>query len=160
MGRQPEQYRSELLKELRETLSGTHGLLPGLGFRCEGKAGVTFSLRGLDLGEVYAVPKIHWSGNDFGVEGMVTRSAAQFFPWQAAGFGREMLPVAHALARASRQWTPTNEVGIKLRARISGKRGLFALGYGPAGLRIGLPFSGFNEVRRTRAVVEIGPGMR
>lgn len=74
-------------------------------------------------------------------------------PGQAAGgMGRDS-------RYESRQWTPASELGIKLRTRITGKRRLFALGYGFAGLRVGLRFSGFNEVRRTRLAVEVGPGV-
>gem|GEM_PF-3225459 len=159
-GRAPEQYRYEILKELREPLSGTHGLLPSIGFRWDRKPGLSFTLRGFDLREVYAVPKINWFGSDFSVEAMLTRSAAQFFTWYAsAGLAREMLPVARDSRYESRQWTPASELGIKLRTRITGKRRLFALGYGFAGLRVGLRFSGFNEVRRTRLAVEVGPGV-
>jgi hypothetical protein len=56
-------------------------------------------------------------------------------------------------------WNFVAELGVKFRARISGKWRIMSLGYHFAGIRFGVRNSGFNEARHTRLIIEIGAGI-
>jgi hypothetical protein len=156
----PEQYRVEFLRELAEPLTGTHGLIPSVSARWDRAPGVSLTLRGLDLQEAYLVPKINWVGRSVSLEGLVTRSAAQYASWYfSGGLARERVPMRNNGDLDEMSWHLATEVGMKFRARLEGKRRIPALGYEFAGLRVGVRLSGFNEVRLARVVVEVGAGV-
>jgi hypothetical protein len=155
-----DQYEIEFLHELAEPLSGSRGLVPDVSARWDRGLGVSFMLRGLDLREAYLVPRFNLIGRDVSAEALFTRTAAQFSSWYVStGIAREYrssgLPDGSNMA----DWKFVAEVGAKFRARLTGRRRLFALGYDFAGLRLGVRSSGFDTLQPIRLIVEVGAGV-
>jgi hypothetical protein len=153
-----DQYEIELLRELAEPLTGTGSIFPSIGARWDRSIGGTVQLRGADLRLLYVVPKINWVRRDVGVEALFTTSAARVHStYLSLGVAREHLPPGKQPAQA--EWNPTVEAGLKFRTRLEGRRRVFSLGYQFAGVRFGIRYSGFETVKLTRMIVEVGPGV-
>jgi hypothetical protein len=154
----PDQYQSELLKELADPLTGTNSIIPAIGARWDRQWGATVQLRGADLRALYLVPKINWAGRNVGAEALFTRSAARVYsPYGSIGIAREHFSVNGVPSGPS--WNATTELGVKFRTRLEGRQRVLSLGYQFAGVRLGIRYSGFKTVKLTRMIVEIGPGV-
>jgi hypothetical protein len=150
-----DQNGSDFADDLSEPLTGPHGVVPDVALRYDGDLGAAFTMRGLDLTELYVVPRVTWIGDGVSGEALLTRSAAQFMsPYASVGVAR-----ARPIQGAAFQTGFVGEVGAKFRVRVTGKRRWLTLGYQFAGARLGVRWSGFDPMRRFRMVVEVGPGV-
>jgi hypothetical protein len=155
-----DQYEVEFLHELAEPLSGPRGLIPDLSVRWDRGIGVSLMLRGLDLREAYLVPRFNWVGREVSAEVLFTRTAAQFSSWYlSSGVAREYTPDGRDEGASGADWKFVAEVGVKFRARLTGRRRIFSLGYDFAGLRLGVRSSGFDTLQPIRLIVEVGAGV-
>jgi hypothetical protein len=154
LGRAPRQSRLAALDALAEAPGGTKGILPSVALRHDRTNGFAFLFRGLDLREVFIVPRLTWvKGPDVSAEALITNSAAQFMSgYTSAG-------VAWESDDGSSTTKFVLESGVKFRVTVSGKWRLLSLGYHFAGVRLGVRSSGFDVLRDLRFVTEIGAGV-
>jgi hypothetical protein len=154
LGRGPRQSRVAALDALTEAPGGTKGLLPSVALRHDRTNGFAFLFQGLDLREVFIVPRVTWvRGPDYSLEALITNSAAQFVS------GYTSVGVARERSGGSASTKFVLESGIKFRVSVRGKWRLLALGYQFAGVRFGVRGSGFDLIEDLRLVAEIGAGV-
>ena len=171
---EPRQSSSWKARNFAESLTYIDGWLPPLSLRRDRGWGLGLTLRALDLEQFgYLAPRINWipDTGDISLEGMIMPSASQFFSWYvAAGAAWEheyveidqmeiMGDPYSIMAYANPEWSFVTEIGVKVRARLSGKWRILSLGYHFAGVRIGLRSSGINDIERLRLILEIGAGI-
>jgi hypothetical protein len=154
LDRRPRQSRLPALDALAESPTGTRGLFPSIAFRHDRENGFAFLFRGLDLREVFIVPRVTLvAGPDYSLEALVTNSAAQFFSgYTSAGVARER-------SGGTAETKFVVESGAKFRVSVSGKWRILSLGYHFAGVRLGVRSSGFDVIKDLRFVFEIGAGV-
>jgi hypothetical protein len=154
LGHEPRQTHLVSLDALTEPLSGTGSLLPSVAFRWDRGPGFAFLLRGLDLQEVFIVPRFTLvQGPDYSAEALITTSAAQFASgYTSAGIARE-----HSGGHATTSFVV--ETGVKFRVTVGGKWRILSLGYHFAGVRVGVRTSGFDDLHELRFIVEVGAGV-
>jgi hypothetical protein len=155
LGRAPTQRSFPVVESaLLQPPSATTALVPSVAYRWDQGSGVALILRGLDLRELYVVPRIIWvAGPKLSFEALVTQTAAQF----ASGY----FSTGAARERASdgtTGWHYVLETGVKLRVTLSGWQRIFSLGYHFAGVRMGVRSNGFDHLTNLRFVFEVGAG--
>jgi hypothetical protein len=155
LGRAPNQQSfAGLESALLESPSGPGALVPSVAFRWDQHPGVALLFRGLDLRELYVVPRITWvAGPKISAEALVTQTAAQFVSgYFSTGAGHERLSDGEI------RWRLVVETGVKFRVTLTGWQRLLSLGYSFAGLRLGVRSDGFNELTNLRFIIEVGAG--
>ncbi|MGC4000793.1 MAG: hypothetical protein QM767_26415 [Anaeromyxobacter sp.] len=154
LGHAPRQIQVAALDALTQPPSGTGSLVPSVALRWDRAMGVALLFRGLDLREVFIVPRVTWTYQQYAsLEALVTTSAAQFAsPYTAAG-------ISWDLGGAQRAREFALESGMKFRVTVSGPWRILTLGYQFAGLRMGVRGSGFDHIHDLRFVVEVGAGV-
>jgi hypothetical protein len=154
LGRAPSQQAFAGLESLLESPSGPGALVPSVAFRWDQNPGVALLFRGLDLRELYIVPRFTWViGPKFSAEALVTQTAAQFVSgYFSTGVGHERLSDG-AIA-----WRLVVETGVKFRVTLSGWQRILSLGYSFAGVRLGVRSDGFDNLENLRFIVEAGAG--
>jgi hypothetical protein len=154
LDQRPRQTRLAALDALALSPAGTKSLLPSVALRHDRENGFAFMFRGLDLREVFIVPRITLVGGpDYSLEALVTNSAAQFASgYTSAGIARER-------SGGTAETKFVLESGIKFRVSVSGKWRILSLGYHFAGVRFGVRSSGFDVIEDLRFVAEIGAGV-
>ena len=139
---------------LLESPSGPGALVPSVAFRWDQGPGVALLFRGLDLSELYIVPRFTWvSGPKYSLEALFTQTAAQF----ASGY----LSTGAAYARTPDGeigWHFVVETGMKFRVTLSGWQRILSLGYSFAGVRLGVRSDGFDHLTNLRFIFELGAG--
>jgi hypothetical protein len=155
LGRVPSQQTFAALESaLLQLPSGPGALVPSVAFRWDQGPGVALVFRGLDLRELYVVPRVTWiAGPKAALEALVTQSAAQF----ASGY----FSTGAAWERQSdgaTGWRFVLETGLKFRVTLQGWQRILSLGYTFAGLRFGVRSEGFDHLTNLRLVVELGAG--
>jgi hypothetical protein len=155
LGRAPLQTRVAALQALDEPVFGTRGLVPSVALRWDRGVGFAFLFRGLDLREVFLVPRFTWRrAGHLSAELLVTNSAAQFLSgYTSAGVGIERV------GGSDRETRFVLESGVKLRVSASGAWRILSLGYQFAGLRLGVRTTGFDDLHDLRYVAELGAGV-
>lgn len=114
---------------------------------------------GLDLREVWAVPRVIFS-DGWSVEALITPSASRWFDWYVAG-GYEQGIIRRSPASGEEPQGVNgfaSEAGLKFRLTVSGRARWAVLGYRFAGVRLGIRSSGFSRVQHPRFIVEVGAG--
>jgi hypothetical protein len=154
LNRPPRQTRLPALDALAESPAGTTGLLPSVALRHDRELGFALLFRGLDLRELFIVPRVTVvAGPDYSLEALVTNSAAQFASgYTSAGIARER-------SGGATETKFVLESGVKFRVSVSGNWRILSLGYHFAGVRFGVRSSGFNVIQDLRFVAEIGAGV-
>jgi hypothetical protein len=153
MGREPPRRRFELEEALENPLTGTSALVPSVALRWDRHVGLAFMLRGLDLRELYIVPRFTIVDGNYSAEALFTNSAARFISgYVSAGAVSEDRDTG-------RKWDFTAEAGIKARFTASGYLRILTLGYQFGGVRIGVRTNGFDLLTDQRFVVEFGAGV-
>jgi hypothetical protein len=163
---EPQQGSSWELKDLAEPLSYSKTWLPPVGLKWDRSLALSFAIVGFEVGDLgYLVPKITYNteSTDVSLDVMLTPSASSYFSWYVsagAGYERELVEIEGEKGPwGDPDWNFVAELGVKFRARISGKWRILSLGYDFAGIRFGVRSSGFNEVDKTRLIIEIGAGI-
>ncbi len=117
---------------------------------------------GLDLTEVWLVPRGHINDRGWALEALITPSASRWADWYIA-MGYEDGLVTEILIEEPRQETVADgfasEVGIKFRVAVSGKARWALLGYNFGGVRLGIRANGFTRLKHPRLIVEVGAGV-
>ncbi|ABS24450.1 hypothetical protein [Anaeromyxobacter sp. Fw109-5] len=139
----------ELGDALEQPINGTESLVPSIALRWDGGLGFAALFRGLDLRELYLVPRLSFVGVADALELLVTNSAARF----ASGYA------SAGVAREESEWRFVSEAGLKLRVTAKGWQRVLSLGYQFAGLRVGVRSSGFDPLEDLRFVAELGAGV-
>jgi hypothetical protein len=153
MGREPPRRRYEIEDALDAPLTGTSALIPAVAARWDRHLGFAFMLRGLDLRELYVVPRFTVVRKDFSAEALLTDSAARFLSgYLSAGAVSEVRDVG-------RRWDFAAEAGVKARFTASGWLRILTIGYPFGGVRVGLRTTGFDDLTDQRFVVEFGAGV-
>jgi len=155
LGRAPVQHRfAGLDSALLQPPSGPGALVPSVAFRWDQGPGVALLFRGLDLRELYIVPRFTWvTGPTFSLEALVTQTAAQFASgYFSTGAARERL------SDGTISWRFVLETGMKFRVTLSGWQRILSLGYSFAGVRLGVRSDGFDHLSNLRVVFELGAG--
>jgi hypothetical protein len=155
LGREPRQARFASLDALIESPAGTRGLVPSIAYRHDRGNGVALLFRGLDLSEVFLVPRFTAvTGPNLSAEALITTSAAQFVsPYTSVGIEWDH----QAGGGFARNFAV--ESGVKFRVTVPGKWRILTLGYQFAGLRLGVRTNGFNALTNLRFIVEVGAGV-
>jgi hypothetical protein len=155
LGRAPSQQTfARLESALLESPSGPGALVPSVAFRWDQNPGVALLFRGLDLRELYVVPRITWVvGPKTSAEALITQTAAQFVSgYFSTGAAHERLSGGEI------RWRFVVETGVKFRVTLSGWQRVLSLGYSFAGLRLGVRSDGFDQLTNLRFIVEVGAG--
>jgi len=155
LGRAPNQQAfAGLESALLEPPSGPGALVPSIAFRWDQNPGVALVFRGLDLRELYVVPRVTWvAGPKLSAEALITQTAAQFVSgYWSSGVGRERLP------GGTIRWRFVAETGVKFRVTLKGWQRIVSLGYSFAGVRLGVRSDGFDNLTNLRFIVEVGAG--
>ena len=117
---------------------------------------------GLDLTEVWLVPRGHVNERGWGIEALITPSASRWADWYVA-MGYERGLTTETLSEEPRQEADVtgfaSEIGFKFRFALSGTARWAVLGYNFGGVRLGIRATGFTRLRHPRLVVEIGAGV-
>ena len=117
---------------------------------------------GLDLTEVWLVPRGHINDRGWALEALITPSASRWADWYVA-MGYEDGLVTEILVEEPRQEIKVDgfvsEVGIKFRVAVSGKARWALLGYNFGGVRLGIRANGFTRLKHPRLIVEVGAGV-
>ena len=155
LGREPRQTRYAAFDALIESPAGTRGLVPSVAYRYDRGSGVALLFRGLDLKEVFIVPRFTAvTGPDLSAEALITTSAAQF----VSGYTSAGAEWQHE-AGGGYATKFAVEAGTKFRVTVPGRWRLLTLGYQFAGLRLGVRTNGFNALTNLRFIVEVGAGV-
>lgn len=149
LGYEAPQRWVDLGDALQQPLNGTGSLVPSIALRWDDALGFAALFRGLDLRELYLVPRLSLVGGRNALEVLVTNSAARFLSSYATA----------GIARESHEWRFVTEAGLKLRVTVHGWQRVLSLGYQFAGLRFGVRSSGFDALEDLRFVMEIGAGV-
>jgi hypothetical protein len=155
LDRAPTQQRFAALESaLLQPPSGPGALVPSVAFRWDQRPGVALLFHGLDLRELYVVPRFTLvTGPRASFEALITQTAAQF----ASGYFST--GAAHGQpSDAAPGWHAVLETGVKFRVTLSGWQRIFSLGYSFAGVRLGIRSDGFNHLTNLRLVFELGAG--
>jgi hypothetical protein len=155
LGRAPNQQTFAALESaLLESPSGPGALVPSVALRWDQGPGVALLFRGLDLRELYVVPRITWvTGPKISAEALITQTAAQFVSgYFSTGAAHERLSDGEI------RWRFVVETGVKFRVTLSGWQRILSLGYSFAGLRLGVRSDGFDHLTNLRFIVEMGAG--
>lgn len=163
---QPRQGPQWELKDLAEPLAYSRAWLPPIALRYDRNLGFSFTLAFFELGDFgYIVPRVNYitESNDVAIEAMITPTAATFFSWYVSAGGAYEHPMIEVQGEkgpwGKAEWNFVAELGVKFRARISGKWRILSLGYHFAGVRFGLRSSGFDDFTRSRLIMEVGAGI-
>ncbi len=160
---EPEVLESEFAAALTLPIGNPGAILQNVSFRYDRNPGLALVFRGLDLKELYVVPRFDWIYRDnLSLMALFMPSAARPFSWYAgtgAAWERKRIKDEDGNTRVlnEHQWDFAAELGVKIRAPLKGKAKWFALGYDFAGLRLGVRTSGFGDLD-PRFVIEIGAG--
>ncbi len=155
LGRAPTQQRFAALESaLLQPPSGPGALVPSVAFRWDRGPGVALLFSGLDLRELYVVPRFTYvTGPNLSFEALITQTAAQFASgYVSTGAARERLSDGDA------GWRFVLETGLKFRVTLQGWQRIFSLGYSFAGVRLGVRTDGFDHLTNLRFVLELGAG--
>jgi hypothetical protein len=155
LGRAPTQRSfAGVESALLEPPTAPGALVPSVAFRWDQGPGVALLFRGLDLRELYVVPRLTLvAGPKFSAEALVTQTAAQFVSgYLSTGVGRERL------SDGAIRWRLVVETGVKFRVTLVGWQRILSLGYSFAGVRLGVRSDGVNELTNLRFIVEVGAG--
>jgi hypothetical protein len=155
LGRAPTQQTFAVLESaLLQRPSGPGALVPSVALRWDQGPGVALLFRGLDLRELYVVPRVTWiAGPKAAVEALFTQTAAQFvggYFSSGAAWERQ--------SDGATGWRFVLESGLKFRVTLSGWQRILSLGYSFAGVRLGVRSEGFDHLTNLRLVVELGAG--
>ncbi|MBD3243107.1 MAG: hypothetical protein GF331_21125 [Chitinivibrionales bacterium] len=133
--------------------SGAQTFWPAVSLRYDRHLGLAFTTRGLDLREVYIVPKVNLSfEREISFEALLTQTASQFFSsYLSLGAAREKFDDDF-------EWNYVTETGLRFRFRTPGWVRIITLGHDFGGFRFGIRASGFDMLRKGRIVVEAGAG--
>jgi hypothetical protein len=164
---QPEQYEANALLDVAKGINSPASIVPSICLRRDGgpKLGISFLLRGLDGGEFWLVPKFNLMFQErYSAEAMVTPSASRWIDWYfalGAEYLREKSETVNGEKIVTRDddWDYGIEWGWKFRFRAPSKIRPFLLGYHFGGMRVGIRANGFDDLDKTRIIVEIGAGV-
>jgi hypothetical protein len=172
------QYRLPIARELKTADAPTR-FVAGVAMRWdEGAPGVSVMMRGFDLGQVWAVPRIGYArrASKISAELLVTRSASRAIdPYVSVGYERantvfdlehwtippkwdSRQPVSLPPVKYAARDGLVTEAGLKFRLRVPGRTRWAMLGYQFGGVRLGMRVNGVEPLANPRFVVEIGPG--
>jgi hypothetical protein len=128
-------------------------LWPSVSLRWDRRLGLAFAFRGLDLRDLYLVPKLDLGfDRELAIELLVTPTASQTVSrYLSMGPARERLD-------DQLRWTYALETGFKIRFRLEGWQRALAIGHRFGGFRFGVRASGFPEFDSIRFIAEIGAG--
>jgi hypothetical protein len=115
---------------------------------------------GIDLTEVWLVPRGLVNERGWAAEALVTPSASRWADWYVA-MGYESGLIANPRDEPQEAVDVTGfagGVGIKFRFAATGKARWALLGYQFGGVRLGIRANGFTRLRHPRLVVEVGAG--
>lgn len=116
---------------------------------------------GLEIPEVWLVPRVLFTGRGWAVDMLATSSASRWFDWYLA-MGYEDGIIRRTASAEVPEGTPNKgfatELGVKFRMAVSGKARWVLLGYNFGGVRLGIRTNGFANVRQPRIIVELGAG--
>ena len=159
----PSQYSSKLAKQFGR-LDDPYSLIPSVALRYDQRElGVSFIVRGIDLGEGWLVPRVAIC-NGISTELLFTPTASSWSSaYGSAGWEWEKAESHQENGVAVEDEPKRNdfvaEFGIKFRIGLpDNSLRWLALGYRYGGVRFGLRFNGFDRMENGRAVVEIGAG--
>lgn len=117
---------------------------------------------GLEVPEVWLVPRVIFNGQGWAADMLATSSASRWFDWYLA-MGYEDGIIRNDPTEAFPEGEPNkgfaSELGIKFRMAVSGKARWILLGYQFGGVRLGIRANGFADIRQPRVIVELGAGV-
>jgi len=157
-----EQHESDLAKVLSDPRN-FFNVISAINLRLDSDA-LALSVQGpgIDLTEVWLVPRGHVGERGWAAEALITPSASRWADWYVA-MGYERGLTTQALSEEPEQEVDVNgfasEAGVKFRFAVSGKARWALLGYHFGGVRLGIRANGFTRLRHPRLVVEIGAGV-
>ncbi len=116
---------------------------------------------GIEVPEVWLVPRVLANERGWAADLMVTPSAARWVDWYLAmGYDQGLIRVKTADGtRGQAVEGFASELGIKFRVAVSGKARLALFGYNFGGVRLGVRTNGFSRLKNPRLIVEIGAGV-
>jgi hypothetical protein len=129
-----------------------------------GTVGVTFVLRGIDAGMVWATPKVNLLREHLGLDLLFTPSVSRWADWYVAvGADRikektEEIDGEEQVIRELK-WDMATEVGYRFRFHVPQAIKPFVLTYDFGGVRLGVRANGFDRLERFRLIAEIGAGI-
>jgi hypothetical protein len=154
---QAPQKGSELSAFASQPLAANRGWFPKLSVRRDRFWGLAIAFNGLDLKELYIVPKFNLVKNNSSVELLFTRTATQYAsPYLSMGYGRSSLSDS---VDAEVRTGFVTEAGVKFRLRVDWPWRILGAGYEFAGVRLGLKTSGIDDLSDLRFVGEFGAGL-
>ncbi len=116
---------------------------------------------GLEVPEVWLVPRFLVNEHGWGADMLVTPSASRWVDWYVAMGYESGLVRTHGGDDTPRE--PINsfatEFGLKFRVAVSGKARWALFGYNFGGVRLGIRSNGFSRLQQPRVIVEIGAGV-
>lgn len=130
----------------------------------EGQARLSFTGRGLDIGEGWIVPRAAIGWRSFTADLVFTPSAVVWVsPYASLGYEHHRLKartLTGAIASSEhRRDEFASELGLKLRFSVPpGRMRVLSLGQRFGGLRFGVRMNGFERIRTPRFIVAIGGG--
>ena len=124
----------------------------------EGRARVSFTGHGLDMGEGWIVPKVSVGWRVFAADLVFTPSAVVWLsPYASAGYEHHRGGKVQVLGHRRDEFA--SEIGLKFRLAVPpGRMRLLSLGQRFGGVRLGVRTNGFERIRTPRFVLAIGGG--
>ena len=139
--------------------------------RLDDDLGVALVFKGLDMRQGWILPKVTVSGVDYTANVLFTPSASRFADYYISGGVRRQYDSVKRTSTIetengrqevtfieSPQWNFVTEVGLKLRANLTGRKRWAVLGYHFGGIRVGVQALGFGSLDDVRLIFEIGAG--
>lgn len=145
---EPEQFRSQIMSDIRSPFAGTDPLIRNLSMRRDRAVGVAFLFRGINFHDGSLMPRLTVTRHLASVEGLYTRSGARALGWY----------VSAGAERDRGDWNFTAETGLALRTRLRGRWRRLTAGAEFLGFRVGIRSSGFDRLQPIRWVLDIGVG--
>ena len=157
-----EQHRTDLGRVLSHP-ENFFRVISAINARLDSKT-VALSVQGpgLDLTEVWLVPRGHVNERGWGLEALITPSASRWADWYVAmGYERGLTTETRSEESGEEVEVTgfASEIGFKFRFAVSGKARWALLGYNFGGVRLGIRANGFTSLKHPRLIVEIGAGV-
>lgn len=117
---------------------------------------------GLEVTPIWLVPRVLANSQGWAAEVLVTQSAARWFdPYMSMGYERGLIRLdpTDEYPNGEPNKGFATELGFKFRMPVDGWKRWLLLGYQFAGVRMGVRFNGFAEIRQPRAIIELGAGV-